>query len=179
MSSIDSIGSNLLQYMQQMRASDSTVQGAGNRPPPPQNGDVPEPLWEDVESTAESAGLSEEEIEDLRSELKTALSEALENLDASQSSDSRAAMDEAILSTLEDHGLDTSSIREKMSEAANRPAGPPPQGYGPPAGQSQGQGQGQTQGVSSLLSSITTSSTDTDKTSKLLSWLTPLIDEQA
>ena len=173
MSGIESIGSNLLQYMQQMRVSGESVQGpGGNGPPPPKDG-VPEPLWEDVESSAESAGMTEEEIEDLRDELKTAISDAMENIDASQSSNGREAIDEAILSTLESHGLDTDAIREKMSEAANRPPGPPPQGQG------YGQQSSQGQSIGDLLSSLTNSSSSTDEASQLLSLLSPLVDEQA
>lgn len=179
MSSIESVGSSLLQYLQQLRGSDSSVQGTGNKPPP-ESGDVPEPLWEDVEESAETAGLSADEIEELRSELKTAISEAMANLDMSQTgSDGRAAIDEAVLSTLEEHGIGTDSIREKMAEGANRPPGPPP------GGQAQGQGyasqSGQSQSIGDLLSSLVSSnsSTDTDETSQLLSLLSPLVDETA
>ena len=181
---VGNLGSDPLQFMRQTTGQGQAVQGGR----PPQNAQgtngIPEPLWEQVEDTAETAGLSSDEMDTLRSDLKAAIASALEQVDPSGGMDAgREAIDSAILNTLQEYGIDTEEIEGRMADMQTRmqamgppPGGAPPQGGPPPQGGGGPQGGGAGGGSSALLSSL---SSEQDETTSLLSSLFPLIDEEA
>ena len=171
MSSVSGIGGTSLETLQSLRQmmeqdAASGVNRAGQSPP---NGDTP-PLWEDIEESASTAGLSDEEIDSLRADLKEAIATAMES--AGQTEDPQAAheaIDDAILTTLQEYGVDTSEVESRMEEAkAHMQGGPPP---GPPP-----DGAGAA-GSTSALSSLTANADS--ELSSLLSAIFPLVDEEA
>jgi hypothetical protein len=128
-------------------------------------------IWSMLESRAEALGMDTEELSALQSEVKDAVLAVLESQDAGSSpEDSRQAVQDAILSTLAEHDIDTEKLKEDM--AAHQ--GPPPGAGGPPGGSMPPEDEA----VSDDATAQVAGSTNAD----LLGWLTqlfPLVDEEA
>lgn len=162
-----------LQWIRQLSGQSSTTETNRPQGPPPGGGDVPEPLWEDIEASAETAGLSEEDLSALKEELKSAISTAMESVDPSSGPESgHEAIDSAILSTLKENGIDTTDIETHMAEAKERMANMPP-----PGSEEDSDTQSFDSALLALLSDTTSSSQFS--ASSLLSSFLPLVDETA
>lgn len=116
------------------------MQEKGGGPPPPRPEEIgseegAEHLWSLVSSRAEALGMDTERVAKLRDEVKSAVMDVLEDADTSDPDATRAAVQSAILSTLEENGVDTAKLKEDM--AAHRGAGPgrPRPPNGPPPGE--------------------------------------------
>ena len=171
MSGIGGLSNDALTSLQQMIGQNSSVSGTSKPQAPPEPGEPPPELWSEVEESAEAAGLTEEEVESLQTELKDAIASAMENVDSSEGPEAgMEAIDNAILTTLQDHGIDTSDVESRMEEMKSKV-----QSMGPPDMSS---GTGGTQNASLVLQSLT-GTTSSDDLSSLLSSLFPLVDEEA
>ncbi|MBN2559380.1 MAG: hypothetical protein JXQ75_00415 [Phycisphaerae bacterium] len=171
-SGIGSTGAESLQYLWQMAQQEMAVGTTRAPQAPPQGGEGPPQLWEDVEESAQTAGLTEEQIDALKTDLKEAISSAMEA--ARQSDDREAghkAIDNAILTTLQEYGVDTTEIESRMTEAKNRMQNMPP-----PQQDSSGAG---IRFDSELLASLAGSTSEESNASTLLSMLFPLVDDEA
>lgn len=167
-SGLSGIGTESLQSLwQTIRESETEQTGrAGQAPPAGGPTDDENPMWADIEESAETSGLTDEQIESLKADLKDAISNAVSQSDSTtDGASAHEAVDNAILSTLQEYGVDTSEIESHMAEAGQQMQGGRP--MGPPPGAEGGQPSDQ---------SSTTSGVDT---SALLASLFPLIDEEA
>ena len=113
-----------------------------------------------LEAIASAAGLDEETVESLQSDLRAAVGSVLEETEDGE--DPREAIKSAIESTFAAYGIDAETLKESLGEAGMRP--PPPGGgmggFGsPPSGNS---------GYASELSAV-----------DFLSQMVPLVDEDA
>lgn len=180
MSSLAGIGnlsSDTLQILQQIQIQNqaSETSNTGAQQMPPDGGEPPPELWEQIESSAEAAGLDSEQIESLKSDLKAAVTSAMESASGSGDPESgNAAVEEAVLSTLEEYGIDTEEVETKMSELKSQmqSMGPPPE-----ADSSSSEEDLESELLASITSTTSTSSSDDD--SSLLSMLFSLVDEEA
>ncbi len=172
MSNVTGIGGfsgDPLQYMRQMQERDPAMRGdraAGMQPGQSERG---QQLWAKVTETAESSGLNSEQIDALRSDLKSAISSAMESVDRSAGPQAgQSAIQDAILGTLQEHGVDTQDLESRMNEAKDQMQGMMASGGGPMGSQPQGMG--------GMFSSFADGQ---DPTSSLLASLFPLVDEEA
>jgi len=110
-------------------------------PPPPSDGD--NPMRSQLQSQLEAMGLEGDELDSVMSQVDTAVSEAMDSAQ-SDGTDFAAAVEDAIYSTLESNGIDTSQISLEPPTGMQGGMMPPP----PPPGDA----------------SATTSSTDTSST---------------
>ena len=178
--SIAGIGSggfdiSMLQQMQQMAGGMSGVNGQPPQEMEKPDGTPPAEMWSAIETAAEEAGLSSDELESLRSDLTTAVSSIFENEDTE--TDTHEAVEEAVLSTLAEYGLDTEEIESEMTAArenmGNRPPGPPPGEMGG------AQSTSGTDQLSALASLYQSESSTEGELSEYLMGLFPLVDEEA
>jgi len=190
MSSISGVGGLNAETLQSLLQAQKQNEANGAGRPPPAGEAGPPQLWAEIEESAETAGLTAEQVDELKSSLKEAISTAMESVDRSEGPKAaHEAIDSAILSTLQGYGIDTTDIESRMEEAKSRmqshgppqgapPSGGPPSG-GPPAGgpPAGGAEPGNTTDVgSSLLALI---GAEQDDVSSFLSALFPLVDEEA
>lgn len=172
LSGIGGMGGDPLQFLREVRGQDPAARPQGAPQVPPPGGEPPPSLWEDIEKSAETAGLSAEGVESLRTDLKEAIAVALQAVDRSAGPEAgRETIDTAILSTLEEYGIDTEELQTRMAESRNRiqnmpPPGQPPHGGVPP-------------NHDGAPSSLAVSASGDDAASALLSTVFPLLDETA
>lgn len=168
-SSLASANAYPLQTLQQLNPQSGAAAGGRAGQARPNGGEPPPGLWEDVESSAIDAGLTDEEVDELKVNLKEAIADALESVDRSAGAEAgHEAIDGAILSTLQEYGIDTTELETRMQEAHShaRAGGPPPN-------------RGGAQGGGGSLASVTSATGEQDQASTLLSMLFPLVDEEA
>jgi hypothetical protein len=158
-----------IELLRQARAQEGGPQGP--RPDEMNAEEGANRIWSMLESRAAALGMDTEALSVLQSDVKDAVLSALESQSTGSSpEEGRQAVQDAILSTLAEHGIDTEKVQEDM--AAHQ--GPPPGAGGPPGGSMPPQNEG----ASSDTTAETTGSTSVD----LLQWLTelfPLVDEEA
>ncbi|MBN1512581.1 MAG: hypothetical protein JXB13_11245 [Phycisphaerae bacterium] len=159
MSTIGSVGgsgSDLIQMLQRLAGQSESPQefAVGGSPPqggPPPGGppeDCASMVTDQVASFAEAEGLDSETVSSLQEQLASAISAALEESDGS--TDPRELIDGAILSTLEEYGLDGEAFLSELK--GSMPA--------PPNAGEMGRGSTDSDIMSQMLSSLT-GSTDT------------------
>ena len=131
--SVGGTGSELIQMLQRLAGqsdeNSKRIAARGSPPPggfppggPPEGGAAV--LTEKVGAFAEAAGLDSETVTSLQDQLSSAISAALE--DADESTSPRELIDGAILSTLEEYGLDGEAFLSELK--ASMPTGGPSMG---------------------------------------------------
>lgn len=136
MSSISSVNSDTLAYLLQqvsLRQSETSQTDSTNATQRAS-------FEEKFEATAEAAGLDTDALADLKDEIQTAVTSAIDNYDES---DTSVSLDEtiktAIDGVLEDNGYDAKEVESRLQTVMNTmrenmPAGGPPAGGPPPMG---------------------------------------------
>lgn len=114
---------------QQEQAGTSSV--GRNRPmgTPPSKEEGAERIWSGLTERAAALGMDTEQVAKLQEKVTDAIMQALDETETG--SDPRAAVQDAILSTLQENGVDTTALQADMEAHKN---GPPPGAGGPPPG---------------------------------------------
>ncbi|MCK4660808.1 MAG: hypothetical protein KAV82_14910 [Phycisphaerae bacterium] len=86
--------------------------GVGSVSPP--RGAQREELWSKLESYAQDVGMSAEDLESLTSDIDSAVTSVLENMD--ESNDPRQVVADTIAGVLEDHGIEPESLKPTSEE---------------------------------------------------------------
>ena len=147
-------------------ASGSDSVSAPPGPPPMDESRQADFISKIVDAATES-GVDASSLSGLKDELKTAIDNATQNSDGSK--DPRQAVQEAVDSVLEKHGVDLDTFKSKLQATM----GPPPGGR-PPQGARPAQGTESTDSSSGMYSTQTT-----DASSQLLTSLLSTLDEIA
>ena len=169
MSAVSGAGGLSTELLQSLLQAQKQNETDSTRQTPPADEMGPQQLWTEIEESAETAGLTTEEVDELKSTLRDAIASAMNEVDSSEGPEAaREAIDGAILTTLQERGIDTTDIEARMEEAKSKmQSGPPPDATA--SGDSAG-------GGSTLLSLI---NSEEDEACSLISSLFPLVDEEA
>ncbi|MGD8452527.1 MAG: hypothetical protein PVJ57_11970 [Phycisphaerae bacterium] len=183
--STNGLDTSQLNLLQQLKAEDSQSARGIARAGDPEQG--AERMWSRLEAAASELGMDTDTLQALQDDLRGAVSTAMESVDDSATPEERRqAVEEAVLTTLEENGIDAAALKEQFQAMAGgqgqRPDGPPPGGAppdGPPPGGAPPDG-APPEGMASdqAQASESSSTSESDLLTALLS-LFPLVDEQA
>ena len=180
MSAVSGVGGLSTELLQSLLQAQKQNETDSTRQTPPADEMGPQQLWTEIEESAETAGLTTEEVDELKSTLRDAIASAMNEMDSSEGPEAaREAIDGAILTTLQERDIDTTNIEARMEEAKSKMPGGPPLGGPPPSGspRSDATASGDSAGGGSTLLSLVNS--EEDEAYSLISSLFPLVDEEA
>ena len=143
-------------------SSSELIQRLGQSRPPgaPEPGQTPPGFDETLQSTAEAAGLDATQIAELRSEIESAIEQAISE------SDDPGSFREAVAEVLEANGIDAEAFHTQLRETFGGPppGGPPPSASGEAGGSD----------IQSLLEALDTGDEDSEDASSVTSLLSLL-----